>query len=105
MPETVVQVGPILLDDGPAKPVAKVGDLVPVALDYPPLSPPITARFTCTVEEWQRERKTPEWAYRAAYIANHWCVGLLLPASDYDAAIHAAQHGEIRLWPSRTFPT
>lgn len=105
MSETVIQAGPILLDDGSARRVAKVGDLVSVDLDYPPLSPPTTVRFTCAVEEWQRERQTPEWAYRAAYVANHWCVGLPLPASEYDAAIHAAQHGEIRLWPSRTFPT
>lgn len=101
MPETVVQVGPILLDDGSAIRVAKVGDLVSIAPDQLHLHPPVTY----TVEEWQRERQTPEWAYRAAYVANHWCVGLLLPASEYDAAIHAAQHGEIRLWPSRTFPT
>ena len=105
MSETVIQAGPILLDDGSARRVAKVGDLVPVDLDYPPLSPPTTVRFTCAVEEWQRERQTPEWAYRAAFVANHWCVGLPLPASEYDAAIHAAQHGEIRLWPSRTSPT
>jgi len=50
-----------------------------------------------TIEEWLAIRQTPAWAYRAAHVANHWCVGLVLPASEYDAAVHAAQHGEIRL--------
>ncbi len=49
-----------------------------------------------SVEEWQRRKDPPAWAHRAAFVANHWCLGLLLSESEYDAALHAAQHGEIR---------
>lgn len=91
MPDTIPPGPPG--DEGAAAPAS-------TTLDYPPLR-----EVTRTVEEWKRHFETPEWAYRAAFVANHWCVGLPLPASEYDAAIHAAQHGEIRLWPSRTSPT
>lgn len=56
------------------------------------------------VDEWRRIKSPPPWAHQAARVANHWCLGLLLTEADYDAALHAAQHGEIRLWPYRTFP-
>lgn len=91
MPDTIPPGPPG--DEGAAAPAN-------ATLDYPPLR-----EVTRTVEEWKRHFETPEWAHRAAFVANHWCVGLPLPASEYDAAIHAAQHGEIRLWPSRTSPT
>lgn len=48
---------------------------------------------TRTVEEWKAAKGSPEWAYRAAFVAFHWCHGLPLTESDYDAALHAAQHG------------
>lgn len=60
---------------------------------HDPAPAPVVTR---SVEEWQAERQTPEWVHRAAFVANHWCIGLTMPASDYDAAIHAAQHGAIR---------
>lgn len=51
---------------------------------------------TRTVEEWATAKGSPAWAYRAAFVAHHWCHGLSMTESDYDAALHAAQHGEIR---------
>lgn len=51
---------------------------------------------TLPVEEWQRLKSPPAWAHQAAFVAGRWCLGLLLTETEYDAALDAAQHGEIR---------
>lgn len=68
-----------------------------------PVAPP-AAPVVHDADEWAALKSSPAWAHKAAAVANHWCRGLLLTEADYDAALHAAQHGEIRLWPSRTSP-
>jgi hypothetical protein len=55
-----------------------------------------TAPESLPVEEWQRRKNPPAWAHKAAFIGQRWCLGLLLTEAEYDAALHAAQHGEIR---------
>jgi hypothetical protein len=48
------------------------------------------------IEEWQARKNPPAWAHKAAFVGQRWCRGLCLTEADYDAALHAAQHGEIR---------
>lgn len=59
----------------------------------PKNDPPAVTPPTRTVEDWQAIKRSPAWAHRAAFVAFHWCHGLHLTESDYDAALHAAQHG------------
>jgi hypothetical protein len=59
----------------------------------PEENPPPAEAELRDVEAWASAKKTPTRWFKAAAVANHWCLGLQVTERDFDAALSAAQHG------------
>ncbi len=59
----------------------------------PEENPPPAPAEARDVEAWASAKNTPAVWFKAAAVANHWCLGFQATERDYDAAIAAAQHG------------